>query len=108
MHRTSVGLALLAAGGIMLLAVMIPGAPLSIKVVGVFLAAAGLARLGLPRRAAEWLRQNSGRLTEAVDPSAAEVAQTPRVPLEDLLAPPAAAPPAGDAAAGGSSAVHQP
>jgi hypothetical protein len=87
MNRTSSGLALLAAGGIMLLAVVIPGAPLSIKIVGLFLAAAGLARLRMPRRAAEWLRQNSDRLIEVVDPSAEEVAQTPRVPLDELLTP---------------------
>lgn len=87
MNRTSSGLALLAAGGIMLLAVVIPGAPLSIKIVGLFLAAVGLARLRMPRRAAEWLRQNSDRLIEVVDPSAEEVAQTPRVPLDELLTP---------------------
>jgi hypothetical protein len=87
MNRTSSGLALLTAGGIMLLAVVIPGAPLSIKIVGLFLAAAGLARLRMPRRAAEWLRQNSGRLMEVVDPSALEVAETPRVPLDELLTP---------------------
>jgi hypothetical protein len=101
MQRTSVGLALLAAGGIMLLAVVIPGAPFSVKVVGVFLAAAGFARLGLPRRLTDWLRRNKDRLTEAVDPGAAVVAQTPRVPLEDLLASPAAGGVAEDERGGG-------
>lgn len=80
----------------MLLAVMIPGAPFSIKIVGLFLTAAGLARLGIPRRLAGWLQQNKDRLTEAVDPGAAVVAQTPRVPLEDLLG----SPPAGGVADG--------
>jgi hypothetical protein len=84
-NRTSTGLALLVTGGIMLLAVVIPGAPLSIKIVGVFLAAAGLARLRLPGRAFDWLRQNSDRIMEAVDPGSAEVANTPRVPLDDLF-----------------------
>lgn len=87
MSRTSTGLALVTAGGVMLASVLIAGAPFSIKLVAVFLVAAGLARLGLPRQATEWLRQNSGRITEAVDPSAAEVAGTPRVPLDELLAP---------------------
>jgi hypothetical protein len=87
MNRTSSGLALVTAGGIMLLAVVIPGAPLSIKIVGLFLAAVGLARLRMPRRVAEWLRQNSGRLIDVVDPSAEEVARTPRVPLDELLMP---------------------
>jgi hypothetical protein len=72
---------------VMLLSVLIAGAPFSIKLVAVFLVAAGLARLGLPRRATEWWRQNSGRITEAVDPSAAAVAGTPRVPLDELLVP---------------------
>ena len=87
----------------MLLAVMIPGAPLSIKVVGVFLAGAGLARLGVPHWAAEWLRQNSDRLTRAVDPGASEVAETPRVPLEDLLA---ATPDGGTADMPGAARPH--
>jgi hypothetical protein len=86
-NRASSGVALLVAGGITLLAVVIPGAPLSIKIVGLFLAAAGLVTLQMPRRATEWLRHNSDRLMEVVDPSAEEVAQTPRVPLDELLTP---------------------
>lgn len=87
MSRTSTGLALLTAGGVMLLSVLIVGAPFSIKFVAVFLVVAGTVRLGLPHWAADWLQRNSGRITEAVDPSAAEVAETPRVPLDDLLVP---------------------
>jgi hypothetical protein len=66
--------------------VVIPGAPLSIKVTGLLLVAIGLARLRTPRRAAEWLRSHRERLTEALDPSAAE-ADLPRVPLDELLDP---------------------
>jgi hypothetical protein len=69
----------------MLLSVVITGAPVSIKIVAVFLLAAGLVRLGLPRQAAVWLDQHKERITAAVDPGAAEVAQTPRVPLDELL-----------------------
>lgn len=71
----------------MLLSLLIAGAPFSIKIVAVFLVSAGLIRLGLARRAAAWLRQNSARITEAVDPSAAELAGTPRVPLDELFLP---------------------
>lgn len=87
MSRTSSGLALLTVGGVMLLSVLISGAPFSLQFVAVFPVVAGMVRLGLPGWATDWLRQNSGRITEAVDPSAAEVAETPRVPLDDLLVP---------------------
>jgi hypothetical protein len=100
-RRASSGLALVAIGATLLVAMLIPGAPVSIKIVGLTVVAVGLTRFGLPRRVTEWLRDNSGRLTEVVDPSAEAVAEMPRVPLDDLLDPP-------PAEGAGDEQAHQP
>jgi hypothetical protein len=81
--RTSTALALLAAGAVLLLAVH--SDVVVLKLVGLALAAAGLAGLGALQLAYGWLRRSMK--TQMAPDQAGEVADGPHVPLESLLDP---------------------
>ena len=94
MKRTSTALALTAAGAVLLLSLLIPAAPLSIKIVGFLLLATGLARLRLPQQTVGWLRSHLDRAARVLDPGAGEP-ETPAASLDELLsAAPEDSPPA--------------
>jgi len=82
--RTSTALALMAAGAVLLLTLLIPAAPLSIKIVGFLLLVAGLARLRLPHQAVGWLRSRFDRVAAVLDRDAGEPEMQP-ASLEELL-----------------------
>jgi hypothetical protein len=100
MMRRSTGLALVAIGAILVLAVHVPLGFVSVKLTGLILMITGLAGLGAPQHACRWLRGRQDQLTEAakwltgvldrVSAGARRMLEPPlppgrRVPLEDLL-----------------------
>jgi hypothetical protein len=82
--RTSTALALTAAGAVLLLTLLIPGAPVSIKVAGFVLLVAGLARLRLPQSAVGWLRSRFDQVSGVLEPGAGEP-EAPLASLDELL-----------------------
>jgi hypothetical protein len=101
MMRRSTGLALVAIGAILALAVRVPLAFLHLRLTGLVLIIIGLAGLGVPQRAYHWLRahqrwlrahqeQLTGAMRRFMEPP---LPPGPRVPLDDLLRPEAAAEP---------------
>jgi cation transporter-like permease len=81
--RTSTGLALLAAGAVLLLAVH--SDVVLLKLVGLALVAAGLAGLRALQLAYDWLRRS---MKTQLDPDqVGEAADGPLVPLDTLLDP---------------------
>ena len=78
------GLALTAAGAILLLSVLIPAAPLSIKVAGFLLLVTGLRRLRLPQHSAGKLRSRFDRIVGVLDRGAGEP-DAPLASLDELL-----------------------
>jgi hypothetical protein len=99
MMRRSTGLALVAIGAILSLAMRVPLAFLHLKLTGLVLMIIGLAGLGVPQRVYHWLRahqerlrahqeQLTGALCRFMEPP---LPPGPRVPLDDLLRPEAAA-----------------
>jgi hypothetical protein len=92
---TRLGLPLTAAGAILLVTLVIPGAPLSIKVVGFVLLVAGLSQLRLPRGSISRLRRQFDRVIGVLDPGTDEP-EAPSASLDELLrAVPDETPPAG-------------
>jgi hypothetical protein len=93
--RTSTALALTAAGAVLLLSLLVPAAPLSIKIVGFLLLVTGLARLRLPQQAVGWLRSRFDQAAVVLNPGAGEP-EAPAASLDELLsAAPEDNPPAG-------------
>jgi hypothetical protein len=100
MMRTSTGLALVALGAILLLAVHVPLSFISMRLTGLILMITGLAGLRVPQHGYRWLRGRQDRLSEITGRLAGvlDLAQAGlrrflegplppgrRVPLEDLL-----------------------
>lgn len=109
--RRSTGLALASIGAILLLAVNVPLAFVSLRLTGLVLMITGLAGLRVPQRACRWLHGHQNELKDALDRLTEEFKSAldrfieppqegspdgPRVPLDDLLRPePATGTPAG-------------
>jgi hypothetical protein len=95
MMRRSTGLALVAIGAILLLAVNVPLTFVSPRLAGLVLTITGLAGLRIPQRAWRWLRGHQDELKDALDrftePPPDGSPDSPRVPLDDLLRPEGAA-----------------
>jgi len=89
--RRSTGLALVAIGAILLLAVHMPLGFMSLRLTGLVLMITGLAGLRVPQRACRWLHGHQNELKEALDrftePPPGSSPDGPRVPLDDLLRP---------------------
>jgi hypothetical protein len=89
--RRSTGLALVAIGAILLLAVHVPLTFMSLRFTGLVLMVTGLAGLRVPQRACRWLYGHQDELKGALDrftePPQEGSPDGPRVPLEDLLRP---------------------
>jgi hypothetical protein len=109
MMRSSTGLALVAIGAVLALAVQVPLTFLHIRLAGLILVIVGLTGLRAPQRACRWLCGHRDELCGALDrfkdaPDLFKDAldwftepapPSPRVPLDDLLQPGApAVPPA--------------
>jgi len=95
MMRRSTGLALVAIGAILLLAVNAPLTFVSPRLAGPVLMITGLAGLRIPQRAWRWLHGHQDELRDALDwlaePPPEGSSDGPRVPLDDLLRPEATA-----------------
>jgi hypothetical protein len=91
MMRRSTGLALVAIGAILLLAVPVPLSFMSLWFTGLVLMIIGLAGLRVPQRACRWLHGHQNGLKDALDwftgPPPESSPGAPRVPLDDLLQP---------------------
>jgi len=84
--RKSTGLALIAIGAVLVLAVNAQPSFLNLKLTGLVLVLTGLAGLGAPQRACTWLRTHRAQIRQALawfD----EPPDAPRVPLDTLLRP---------------------
>ena len=77
-------LAMTVAGAILLVTLVVPAAPLSIKVVGFVLLVAGLSQLRLPQGSTSWLRSRFDRVMRVLDPGADEP-EMPPASLDELL-----------------------
>lgn len=87
--RRSTGLALVAIGAILLLAVHVSLTFVSLRFTGLVLMITGLTGLRVPQRACRWLHGHQNELKDALD-RFTEAPQEgppdgPRVPLDDLL-----------------------
>jgi hypothetical protein len=87
MMSRSAGLALVAAGAILSLAVQVPLSFLDLRLTGLVLMTTGLAGLRVPQRAYRWLRGHRDELREALDRFTEPPPPSPRVPLDELLEP---------------------
>lgn len=89
--RRSTGLALVAIGAILLLAVNVPLTFVSLRLTGLVLLITGLAGLRVPQWAYHWLRGHQDELKDALDrltePPSEGSPDSPRVSLGDLLRP---------------------
>jgi hypothetical protein len=85
------GLALVAIGAILLLAVNVPLTFVSLRLTGLVLMTTGLAGLRVPQRACRWLGLHQNELKDALDwftePAPEGAPDSPRVALDDLLRP---------------------
>jgi hypothetical protein len=82
--RTPAGLAVMATGAILLLAVNLRLPYLSLKITGLVLIGTGLAGLEIPRLVSGWLQRHKQQVMAALDPVGAAAGE-PRVPLDTLL-----------------------
>lgn len=89
--RRWTGLALVAIGAILLLAVNVPLTFVSLRLTGLVLLITGLAGLRVPQWAYHWLRGHQDELKDALDrltePPSEGSPDSPRVSLGDLLRP---------------------
>jgi hypothetical protein len=87
MMRRSTGLALVAIGAILVLAVHAQLTVINLKLTGLILVITGLAGLRAPQRAYRWVRGHQDQLRDALDRFTAAPEQPRRVPLDTLLRP---------------------
>jgi uncharacterized protein YjeT (DUF2065 family) len=87
MMRRSTGLALVAIGTILVLAVHVQLTIINLRLTGLVLVITGLAGLHAPRRAYRWVRSHRDQLRDALDRVTAVPEQPRRVPLDTLLRP---------------------
>jgi hypothetical protein len=87
MMRRSTGLALVAIGAILVLAVHAQLTVINLKLTGLVLVITGLAGLRAPQRAYRWVRDHQDQLRDALDRFTAAPEQPRRVPLDTLLRP---------------------
>jgi uncharacterized protein YjeT (DUF2065 family) len=87
MMRRSTGLALVAIGAILVLAVHAQLTVINLKLTGLVLVITGLAGLRAPQRAYRWVRGHQDQLRDALDRFTAAPEQPRRVPLDTLLRP---------------------
>jgi hypothetical protein len=87
MMRRSTGLALVAIGAILVLAVHAQLTVINLKLTGLVLLITGLAGLRAPQRAYRWVRGHQDQLRDALDRFTAAPEQPRRVPLDTLLRP---------------------
>ena len=89
--RRSTGLALVAVGAVLLLAVHVPLTFVSLRFTGLVLILTGLAGLRVPQRACRWLHGHQNELKDALgwftEPPQEGSPGGPRVPLDELLRP---------------------
>jgi len=83
--KRSTGLALVALGAILALAVQLPLTFIDLRLTGLILMLTGLAGLRAPQRAYHWLRGHRDELAEALERFMAPAPRDPRVPLDTLL-----------------------
>jgi hypothetical protein len=91
MMSRSTGLALVAIGAILSLAVQVPLTFVDLRLTGLVLTATGLAGLRVPQRAYRWLHRHRAEFRNALDWFTQPPPPSPRVPLDDLLRPEATA-----------------
>jgi uncharacterized protein YjeT (DUF2065 family) len=91
MMRRSTGLALVAIGAILSLAVRVPLTFVNLRLTGLVLVVTGLAGLRVPQRSWRWLNAHRAELRDALDRFTEPPPASPRVPLDDLLRPEATA-----------------
>jgi uncharacterized protein YjeT (DUF2065 family) len=87
MMRRSTGLALVAIGTILVLAVHVQLTIINLRLTGLVLVITGLAGLRAPQRAYRWMRSHQDQLRDALDRFTAAPEQPRRVPLDTLLRP---------------------
>jgi uncharacterized protein YjeT (DUF2065 family) len=87
MMRRSTGLALVAIGAILALAVHARLTVINLQLTGLILVITGLAGLRAPQRAYRWVRSHPDQLRDALDRFMALPEQPRRVPLDTLLRP---------------------
>jgi hypothetical protein len=87
MMSRSTGLALVAIGAILSLAVQVPLRFLDLRLTGLVLMITGLAGLRVPQRACRWLRRHRDEFRAALDRFTEPLPPSPRVPLDELLEP---------------------
>jgi uncharacterized protein YjeT (DUF2065 family) len=87
MMRRSTGLALVAIGTILVLAVHVQLTIINLRLTGLVLVITGLAGLRAPQRAYRWVRGHQDQLRDALDRFTAAPEQPRRVPLDTLLRP---------------------
>ena len=86
--RRSTGLALVAIGTILVLAVHVQLTIINLRLTGLVLVITGLTGLHAPQRAYRWVRSHQDQLRDALDRFMAAPEQQPRrVPLDTLLRP---------------------
>jgi uncharacterized protein YjeT (DUF2065 family) len=86
--RRSTGLALVAIGTILVLAVHVQLTIINLRLTGLVLVITGLAGLRAPQRAYRWVRSHQDQLRDALDRFMAAPEEQPRrVPLDNLLRP---------------------
>lgn len=87
MMRRSTGLALVAIGAILALAVHAQLTVINLQLTGLILVITGLAGLRAPQHAYRWVRSHPDQLRDALDRFMALPEQPRRVPLDTLLRP---------------------
>lgn len=85
--RRSTGLALVAIGTILVLAVHVQIAVINLRLTGLVLVITGLAGLHAPQRAYRWVRSHQDQFRDGLDQFTAGPEQPRRVPLDTLLRP---------------------